>query len=106
LPPIGKKAGVLTGRHGPTRSTASSEQVLTRLLAGCLKEVVNGLAGLISQLELHRSPSLLLPDDRAIDCITIWGNIFDLQGYDIATTQLAEDGKIEQGKVSGPLFDQ
>jgi len=102
--PIGKKSGVLTGGHGPALST-SGEQVLTRLLVGCFQIVVDSLTGLIRQLELHWSPCLPLPHGRTIDCIAIRSDITDLQGDEIATTELAVDGKVEQGKVTGPFLD-
>ena len=54
------------------------------LLAGSFKEVIDGLSSLIGQLELDGAPRLLLPHDRAINCITIWSDIFDPQGNDIA----------------------
>jgi hypothetical protein len=85
---------------------APSEQILAWPLAGFLQEVVNGLPGLIRQLELDRSPGLLLPDGRTIDRIAIRSDIFDPQGDDVATTQLAVNRKIEKGKVAGPPFDQ
>jgi hypothetical protein len=75
-------------------------------LVGCFQVVVDSLTGLIRQLELHWSPRLPLPHGCAIDCIAIRSNIIDLQGDDIATTELAVDGKIEQGEVAGSPFDQ
>jgi hypothetical protein len=45
----------------------------------------------VRQLELDRSPGLLLPDARTIDRIAIRSDIFDPQGNDVATTQLAVD---------------
>jgi hypothetical protein len=42
-----------------------------------------------------------LPYGRAIDCIAIPSDIIDLQGDDIATTELTVDGKIEQGEIAG-----
>lgn len=104
--PIGKKASILAGCHRPIAPAAPSEQILTWPLAGFLQEVVNGLPGLIRQLELDRPPGLLMPDGRTIDRIAIRSDIFDPQGDDVATTQLAVDGKVEKGKVAGPSFDQ
>ena len=46
-------------------------RILTWPFAGFLQEVVEGLPGLIRQLELDRSPGLLLPDGRTIDRIAI-----------------------------------
>src|SRR5262245_57635759 len=65
--PVGKKTSILAGCHRPIASTATSEQILTWPLAAFLQEVVNGLPGLIRQLELDRPPGLLLPDGRTID---------------------------------------
>jgi hypothetical protein len=96
----------LAGCHRPIAPTAPSEQILTWPLASFFQEVVNGLPGLIRQLELDRSPGLLLPDGRAIDRIAIRSEIFELQGDDVATTQLAVDRNVEKGKVAGPSFDQ
>src|SRR6185437_4741313 len=69
-------------------------------------EIVNGLTGLISQHELDRSPCLLLSDGRTVDGIAIRSDVFDPQGDDVATSQLAVDRKVEHGKVAGPSFDQ
>jgi hypothetical protein len=71
-----------------------------------LQEVVDGLACLIRQLELDWSTCLPLPHGGASDRIAIWGNVFDPQGDDIATTQLAVDCKVEQGEVAHPPLDQ
>jgi hypothetical protein len=104
--PVGKEASILAGCHRPIAPTTPSEQILTWPLAGLLQEVVNGMPGLIRQLEFDWSPGLLLPDDRTIDRIAIRSDIFDPQGDDVATTQLAVDRKIEKGKVAGLSFDQ
>jgi hypothetical protein len=101
LPPSGKKASILAGCHRPIAPAAPIEQVLTRPLAGFLQEVVYGLPGLIRQLELDRSPGLLLPDGRTIDRTAMRSDIFDSQGDDVATTKLAVDHEVEKGKVAG-----
>jgi len=104
--PVSKKAGILAGCHRPIAPTAPGEQIVTWPLAGFLQEVVNGLPGLIRQLELDWPPGLLLSDGRTIDRIAIRSDISDPQGEDVATTQLAVDRKVEKGKVAGPSFDQ
>ena len=96
----------MAGCHRPIAHTAPSEQIFTSALAGFIQEVVNGLPGLIRQLELDRSTGLLLPDGRTIDRIAIRSKIFDAQGDDVATAQLAVDLKVEKGKVAGSSFDQ
>jgi hypothetical protein len=97
----------LAGCHRSIAPTAApSEQILTSSLAGFLQEVINGLPGLIRQLELDRPAGPLLPDGRTIDRIAIRSDIFDPQSDDVAATQLAVDRKVEKGKVAGPSFDQ
>jgi len=103
--PVSKKASILAGCHRPIAPPAPSEQILTWPLAGLFQEVVNGLPGLIRQLELDRPPGLLLSDGRTIDRIAIRSDVFDPQGDDVATTQLAVDCKVEKGKVAAPSFD-
>jgi len=46
-----------------------------------------------------------LPDRRSIDGVSAWGNVLDLEGYEITTAQFAVDSKIEHGQVSGLSFD-
>jgi hypothetical protein len=93
--PLGKETSILPSCHRLIAPTVPCEQILTWPLAGLLQEVVNGLPGLIRQLELDRSPGLPLPDGRTIDSIAIWSDVFDPQGDDVATTQLAVDRKVE-----------
>ena len=95
----------MAGCHRPIAPPAPSEQILTWPLAGLFQEVVNGLPGLIRQLELDRPPGILLSDGRTIDRIAIRSDVFDPQGDDVATTQLAVDCKVEKGKVAAPSFD-
>jgi hypothetical protein len=80
--------------------------MLTWPLADLLQKIVNGLPGLIRQLELDWRPRFLLPDGRTVSRIAIRRDIFDPQGNDVATAQLAVDRKIEKGKVAGPSFNQ
>ena len=89
--PVGEQASILASCHCSIAPTAPSEQILTWPLAGLLQEIINGLPGLIRQLEFDRPPSLLLPDGCTIDRIAIRSDIFDPQGDDVATTQLAVD---------------
>jgi len=45
-----------------------------------------------------------LADHGAIDGHTMWGDIFNLQADHIAAAQLAVDGQIEHGQISGALL--
>ena len=79
---------------------------MRRIISGPRGPTRKIVQGLIRQLELDRSSGLLLPDGRTIDRIAIRSDIFDSQGDDVATTQLAVDRKVERGKVAGPSFYQ
>jgi hypothetical protein len=46
-----------------------------------------------------------LAGGRPIDGIAIRSNVLDLERDDIATSQLAVDGQIEQGQITGSLVD-
>jgi len=104
--PLGEKPSVLARCHASAVALMACEQVLAWLLGDSLQVVVNGLTGLICQLELDWSPCLLLPYRCAIDRIAIRCNIFDLQSHHIAAAQLAVDGQVEQGEVAGSPLDQ
>src|SRR4029077_13348269 len=51
-------------------------------------------------LEPYRSAGLLLADRRTLNGVSGWGNVLDFESDDIATTQLAIDGEIEQRQVA------
>ena len=63
------------------------------------------MSGLLGQFEPDGLPGLLLPHRRPIDCIPVRCNILDLEGNDIAATQLAVDGQIEHRQVAGSPLD-
>src|SRR5437764_14727095 len=71
-----------------------------------LQVVIDCLARLIRQLEFYRAPGFLLPHGGTVDRIAVRCNVFDLEGNDIAASQLAIDGQIEHGKVTDPSLDQ
>ena len=68
--------------------------------------VIHGLAGLIGELELDRAACLLLPHRCTVDRITSGATSLTLRATSIAAAQLAVDGQIEQGKVTGSPLDQ
>jgi hypothetical protein len=98
--PFGKKASILAGCHRSIAPTAPCNKHSPGFLQVSLQEAVDGLPGLIRQLELDWSSGLLLPDGRTIDRIAIRSDIFDPQGDDVATTQLTVDCKIKKGEVA------
>jgi hypothetical protein len=50
--------------------------------------VTNGLAGFVCQFEANRTAGFSLAYRRASARVTVWCNIFDLQGNNIAISQL------------------
>jgi len=63
------------------------------------------LAGLFGNLEPNRSPCLFLPDRRSIDWVAIRRHVIDADGNDIAATELAIDGQIEERQISYLTLD-
>jgi hypothetical protein len=55
--------------------------------------IVDRLTGLFCQLEPDRLPRLFLSDRGPIDCISTRSDIVDLEGDNIAATQLAIDSQ-------------
>jgi hypothetical protein len=58
------------------------------------------LPGLFGDLKPYRPAGLLLADRRSLNGVSVRGNILDFETDDIATTQFAVDGKIEQRQVA------
>ena len=104
--PFGYQPGVLPCCHALTGAASAREQEFAGLLACGFQIVVDGLTGLIGQLELDRPAGFLLPYRCAVDGISVRCNVFDLEGDDIAAAQLAVDGEIEHGEVAGSSLDQ
>src|SRR5258708_40165836 len=77
-----------------------SEQEFAGLSVCRTDVVINRLPGLFGDLESHRLPSLLLAHRRALNGVSVRGNVLDLEGDDIATAQLAVDGQIEHCQVA------
>jgi hypothetical protein len=55
---------------------------------------------LFGDLKPYRPAGLRLADRRAINGVSVRGNVLDFESDDIATTQLAVDGEIEQRQVA------
>src|SRR5262249_47234918 len=103
--PFRKKSRILAGRDAPSCTTVAGEEKLTWLLSRDLQIVVNRFASLVRQLELHRTPSLLLPNRRPIDGVSPRCDIIHLEGNDVTAAQFAVDGQIEQGQVARATLD-
>lgn len=63
----------------------------------------NGLPGLFSDLELHRTLGLLLHDDGASSHTVSMRDVSDTELHQVAGPELAVDGKVEHGELSNAL---
>ena len=63
----------------------------------------HGLAGLLSDLELHRSKSLLLHDHSPTGHALPVRDVSDAQPHQITGPELAVDGEVKQRKLAGSL---
>jgi hypothetical protein len=84
---------------------AGCEQGLARLLTGRLDVVIYRLAGLFRQFKPNGMSGLSLAHGRPIDGIAVWSHILDFESDDIAASQLAIDGQIEQRQIARSLLD-
>jgi hypothetical protein len=48
----------------------------------------------------------LLPYRCAVHRVTVWGNILDLDGDDVAAAKLAIDSEVKQGEVTYSSLEQ
>lgn len=59
---------------------------------------------LFSDLELHRTLCLMLHDDRARANPTALDNVPNPERHQVAAAQFAVDPKVEQGEITGAMF--
>src|SRR5262249_17076476 len=99
---FGDKSRILARPQAPADQATAREQKVARRFACVSQVVIDGLTGLVRQLELDRPSCLPLPDRCAVDRVTVGCNVLDLEGHDIAATKLAIDRQIEHGQVACP----
>jgi hypothetical protein len=86
--------------HRAVWLSAPGKHEFTGPSAGLLQIGINRLARRLRQLEPDRPARFPLADGRSIDCVTVRGHIFDLQGNHITTAELAVDREIEHRELS------
>jgi hypothetical protein len=91
---------ILAGRHGAVWLATSGEHEFTGPSPGLLQIGIGRLSRRLRQLEPDRPARFPLADGRSIDCVTVRGHIFDLQGNHITTAELAVDREIEHRELS------
>ena len=63
------------------------------------------MAGLFRQLKSNGALGLSLAYASPVGAITVRGDVLDLEGNDIAASQFAVDGQIEQRQIADSLLD-
>src|SRR5271163_4690396 len=94
--PVADETRILSDREGPAWLTLRGKKKISSLAVCHAEVVIERLPGLFSELKPHRPAGLLLADRRAIDGVSVRGDVLDFESDYIATTQLAVDGEVEQ----------
>jgi hypothetical protein len=95
--------GVLTGRKMRGRSQATGKQEVVRS-SPCLADPRrDGLPSLLSDLELHGTPCLLLHDNCPCCHTVAAGHVLYPKLHQVAGAEFAVDREIEQGEFSRAL---
>ena len=95
----------MPGRHPKFLLAAGCEQELAGFLTGRPDVVIHRLASRFRQFKTDRSSGLSLAHGRPVGTIAIRGDILDFESDDIAASQFAVDGQIEQCQIAGSLLD-
>jgi hypothetical protein len=103
--PGSQQAGVLARRHGRRSIDPAWKERLTLVQVLLLQPATYSLAGLLGDLELNRPARLPLHDSGSGPHPFIEGHIVDPKRDQVTGSQLAVEGKIEQGQITNPLRD-
>src|SRR6188472_3040803 len=87
--PFRDKPRVLACRHAAALVAAAREQKSARLFTRRSQVAVDGLTGLLRQLEFYRPSRFPLPDRCTVDRVAVRGNVLHLEDHHIAAAQLA-----------------
>jgi hypothetical protein len=91
---------ILSRREVEPRAEPAREEVLPLPGADFGKPVFHRGPRLLGNFELDRPPCLLLDDGGAVSNPAAGANIVDLQPHEVAASELAIDGEIEQSEVA------
>jgi len=98
--PFAEETRILSSRESPFWLALRGKKEFPSLPVCHAEVFIDSLSGLFGDLEPHRPAGLLLADRRTLNGVSVWGNVLDFESDDIATTQLAIDGEIEQRQVA------
>jgi hypothetical protein len=95
-------ASVLPGREVRSGSETAREQVALVPEFDFRQPITDRGPGLLHDFELDRSPCLFLDHGATVSHPAAGAYVVDLQADEIATSELAVDREVEQGKISFP----
>jgi hypothetical protein len=82
----------------------AGEEEVIRLQASLLDPRLQGIPGGLRDLELNWALGLVLHDDGARRHLVTMTNVSNLQGNEVAATQLAVDAQVEQRELAYPVL--
>src|ERR1700758_2198005 len=97
-------ASVLPGRDVRLSSETAREQIAPIPEFDLRQPIMDRGPGLLGDFELHRSPCLFLDHGATVSHPAAGAYVVDLQADEIATSELAVDREVEQGKISLPTL--
>jgi hypothetical protein len=97
-------ASVLPSREVRSGSETAREQVAPVPEFDLRQPIMDRGPGLLHDFELDRSPCLFLDHGATVSHPAASAYVVDLQADEIATSELAVDREVEQGKISFPTL--
>ena len=95
----------MPGGEAACFAAAARKQELPRAPSRQFEVVIDRLPSLLGDLEPDWPPGLPLPDSGSVERVTVRRHVLDVDGYDVAATQLAVDSEVEQCEVACALFE-
>src|ERR1700733_15581477 len=93
--PIADETRILSDREGPAWLSLRGKKKISSFAVCQAEIVIERLPDLFGEFKPHRPASFLLAHRCAITGVSMRGNVLDFECDDIATAQLAVDGKIQ-----------
>src|SRR5258707_7388099 len=97
-------ASILPSREMRLVSETAREQVAPVPEFDLRQPIMDRGPGLLHDFELDRSPCFFLDDGATVSHPAAGAYVVDLQADEIATSELAVDREVEQGKISLPTL--
>ena len=96
---------VLSGGDVRRAVDSAREKEILGLQVGRVDPLLDSPSGIRSELELNRSPRLLLDYGCSFQCSPAVDDVSDLEAHEITASELTVDRKVEQSKLSRVLVE-